>query len=184
MTSNSVTEAVMVPQEESFRTVLGHFASGVVAVTGIADDGYPTGLTVSSFTSVSLSPPLVSFCAALTSRTWPRLRGTGNVCVSILSEQQQDVSRQFARSGADKFRGVEWSRSPGGLPVLDGSLGWLECSVTAEHRAGDHLIVVLRVLRLAANGESGPLIHYRGGYGGFAGPREAGLPEGRPAPIW
>ncbi|WP_327418345.1 flavin reductase family protein [Streptomyces sp. NBC_01233] len=152
------------PEEETFREVLGHFASGVVAVTGMAPDGNPTGLTISSFTAVSLEPLLVSFCIGRTSRTWPLLRASDSICINILSEHQQNVSACLARSGGKKFSGLGWSRSPGGLPLLDGTLAWLEGTVDAQHQAGDHDIVVTQVRDLGIVESSGPLIHYRGAY--------------------
>ncbi|MER5539958.1 flavin reductase family protein [Streptomyces mirabilis] len=154
----------MTPEKKRFREVLGHFASGVVAVTGMAPDGNPTGLIVSSFTAVSLEPLLVSFCIGRTSRTWPLLRATDSICINILSEHQQDVSACLARSGGQKFSELGWSRSPAGLPLLDGALAWLEGTVDAHHRAGDHDIVVTQVRGLGVAERSGPLIHYRGAY--------------------
>ncbi|MEY9890095.1 3-hydroxy-9,10-secoandrosta-1,3,5(10)-triene-9,17-dione monooxygenase reductase component [Catenulispora sp. MAP5-51] len=153
------------PDAESFLAVLSRLASGVVAVTGLADGG-PVGLTVSSFVSVSLDPPLVSFCVARTSRTWPLLRTGGRVCVNILSQEQAVDAARFALRDADRFGGVRWRPSPAGLPVLDGGLAWLECTVQVEHGAGDHDIVVCRVDRLDEGAaESGPLVRFRGAYG-------------------
>ncbi|GAA2100704.1 flavin reductase family protein [Streptomyces albiaxialis] len=155
--------APTVPEQGAFREVMGHFATGVVAVTGLAGHA-PAGLAVNSFTSVSLAPPLVSFCVARTSRTWPRIRGTGLVCVNILHEDQRDISRRMATSGGDKFRGLTWTDSPSGLPLIDGVIGWLECAVDDEHPAGDHAIVVARVRHMEARGADRPLVFYRGGY--------------------
>lgn len=152
------------PGKEVFREVLGHFASGVVAVTGMTPDDNPTGMIISSFTAVSLEPLLVSFCIGRTSRTWPLLRASNSLCVNILSEHQQNVSACLAHSGGEKFSEVRWSRSPGGLPLLDGSLAWLEVTVEAEHKAGDHDIVVTEIRDLGVVGSCGPLIHYRGAY--------------------
>jgi 3-hydroxy-9,10-secoandrosta-1,3,5(10)-triene-9,17-dione monooxygenase reductase component len=153
-----------------FRTILGHFATGVVAVTAIdPETGRPAGLAANSFTSVSLDPALVSFCVAHTSSTWPRLRRAERFCVNILSADQREISVRLAARGGDKFAGLAWSGSPGGGPVLDGALAWLECSVEAEHVAGDHVIVVARVHHLDRRHDGDPLIFYRGAYGGFAG---------------
>ncbi|MEU1283761.1 flavin reductase family protein [Kitasatospora sp. NPDC005856] len=158
------------PDPAGFRRVLGHFATGVAAVTGM-DAGVPVGLLVSSFTSVSLDPPLVSFCVAHTSTSWPRLRGGRRHGICFLAAGQYGQARRLATaSGDSKFHGVAWSASPSGLPVLDGALAWLECSVEAEHPAGDHVIVVSRVHRLAKAGDTsgaGPLVLFRGGYGRF-----------------
>ncbi|HEV7870413.1 MAG TPA: flavin reductase family protein, partial [Modestobacter sp.] len=93
------------------RDVLGHFVSGVTVVTAMGADG-PLGFTCQSFSSLSLDPPLVAFAPARTSTTWPRLREAGRFCVNVLAEEQSDLSRQFARSGTDKFAGVSWAPSP------------------------------------------------------------------------
>jgi 3-hydroxy-9,10-secoandrosta-1,3,5(10)-triene-9,17-dione monooxygenase reductase component len=154
---------------QHFRNVLGRFATGVVAITAIGPDGEPCGLAANSFTSVSLDPPLVAFCVAHTSTSWPRVRSAGRLCVNVLSEHHERVSRQLATSGGDKFAGVPWSPSPGGSPVIDGALAWIDCSVEAEHLAGDHVIVVARVHDLDAHLDHGPLVFFRGHYGGFQG---------------
>jgi flavin reductase (DIM6/NTAB) family NADH-FMN oxidoreductase RutF len=153
-----------------FRTVLGRFATGVVAITAIdPETGRPGGLAANSFTSVSLDPALVSFCVAHTSTTWPRLRRAERHCVNILSASQREVCLRLAAKGGEKFAGLKWSASPGGGPVLDGALAWLECSVEAEYVAGDHMIVVARVHHLEGYHDGEPLIFYRGAYGRFAG---------------
>ncbi|MFB9838982.1 flavin reductase family protein [Actinoallomurus acaciae] len=153
-----------------FRSILGRFATGVVAITAIDPaTGAPTGLAANSFTSVSLEPALVSFCVAHTSTTWPRLRAAERLCVNILSAPQREVCLQFAAKGAEKFAGLEWSESPGGGPVIDGALAWLDCSVEAEYPAGDHMIVVARVHHLDRHHDGEPLIFYKGSYGRFQG---------------
>jgi 3-hydroxy-9,10-secoandrosta-1,3,5(10)-triene-9,17-dione monooxygenase reductase component len=161
-----VPDAAPTIDEARYRQVLGHFATGVTVVTG-TDAGHPVGLAVNSFTSVSLAPPLVAFCVSGRSSTWPRLRGSGQFCVNILAEDQEALSRAFAAHGSDRFQGVGWRRSPAGDPILDGALAWLDCTVHAEHGAGDHDIVVGRVQALSVEHEGRPLVFYRGGYGRF-----------------
>ncbi|MFG1702257.1 flavin reductase family protein [Nonomuraea sp. M3C6] len=154
-----------------FRQVLGRFATGVVAITAVDPlDGRPYGLAANSFTSVSLNPPLVAFCVAHTSTSWPKVRGAKVVTVNVLADDQQAVCAQMAAKGGDKFAGLEWTGSPGGNPVLEGALAWIDCAVEAEHLAGDHVIVVARVLQLDTHAEGGPLVFFRGGYGGFVEP--------------
>ncbi|TDE55889.1 flavin reductase [Nonomuraea mesophila] len=154
-----------------FRQVLGRFATGVVAITAVEPvSGEPCGLAANSFTSVSLDPPLVAFCVAHTSTSWPKVRGAKVVTVNVLAEHQRSVCAQLAAKGGDKFAGLEWTGSPGGNPVLDGSLAWIDCAVEAEHLAGDHMIVVARVLQLDTYADGGPLVFFRGGYGGFVEP--------------
>ena len=149
-----------------YRAVLGHFATGVTVIAAM-DGDHPAGLSVNSFTSVSLDPPLVAFCVAKRSSTWPRIRETGQFTVSILAEDQEELSRVFATSGADKFRGVAWWAGPSGGPVLAGAVAWIDCTVESEHEAGDHVIVVGWVRDLDVAADSKPLIFYRGGYGRF-----------------
>lgn len=158
------------PDSRRFRQVLSRFATGVVAITAVDPvDGRPCGLAANSFTSVSLNPPLVAFCMARTSTSWPKVRGAKVLTVNVLAETQQAVCARMAAKGGDKFAGLSWTGSPGGNPVLDGALAWLDCAVEAEHPAGDHVIVVARALQLDTHADGGPLVFYRGGYGGFVG---------------
>ncbi|HVL27861.1 MAG TPA: flavin reductase family protein [Acidimicrobiales bacterium] len=152
--------------EARFRSVLGHFATGVTVVAGV-DGGEPLGLSVNSFTSVSLDPPLVAFCAARSSSTWPRLRSVGAFTVNVLAQHQEYLSRRFAARDRDKFRGLRWWAAPSGAPVIDEVLAWIDCTLEAEYGAGDHMIVVGRVQELDVAVEGRPLIFYRGGYGRF-----------------
>ena len=148
----------------TLREVLGHFASGVVVVTAAGPAG-PLGFTCQSFASLSLDPPLISFAAARTSRTWPAIRSIGSFCVNVLAADHQRYSAQFARSGADKFAGVRWQPGPGGSPRLDGVVAWIDCTVHDEHDGGDHTIVVGRVRALGADPARAPLLFHRGRYG-------------------
>ncbi|MCA1691609.1 MAG: flavin reductase family protein [Acidimicrobiales bacterium] len=159
------TDAASINQAR-FRQILGHFATGVTVVTAL-DGGTPVGLSVNSFTSVSLDPPLVAFCVARSSGTWPRIREAGRFCVNVLAENQEDVSRVFATRGPDKFQGIGWRPAPSGAPILAGVLAWVDCSLEAEYDGGDHVLVVGRVQELELSTEGGPLIFYRGGYGRF-----------------
>jgi 3-hydroxy-9,10-secoandrosta-1,3,5(10)-triene-9,17-dione monooxygenase reductase component len=149
-----------------FRQVLGHFVTGVTVITAV-HDGEPAGLAVNSFTSLSLEPPLVAFCAAKSSTTWPSIQAAGRFCVNILAEDQEDVSRLFATRGADKFRGMGWRPAESGSPILAGVLAWIDCVTDVEHDGGDHLIVVGRVLDVGVPREQKPLVFFRGGYGRF-----------------
>src|SRR5258708_40262319 len=96
--------------EHHFRTVLGHFATGVAVVTAMEGDE-PVGLTIQSLTSLSIDPPLILICPALSSTSWPRIAPVGRLCVNLLAEGQESLARQFARSGADKYAGVTWQPS-------------------------------------------------------------------------
>jgi flavin reductase (DIM6/NTAB) family NADH-FMN oxidoreductase RutF len=146
------------------REVLGHFASGVTVVTAVDDDG-PLGFTCQSFSSLSLDPPLVVFAPSRTSATWPRLRGLGRFCINVLAEGQDAVSQSFARSGVDKFAGVDWTPSAQGSPVLDGVVAWIDTQLWAEYDGGDHTLVAAKVLDLGADPTLRPLLYHRGSYG-------------------
>ena len=155
----------MTVEPGQFRTVLGHFASGVVIVTGMHDDG-PSGLTCQSFFSLSLDPPLVAFAPGKTSKSWPKASFTGNLCINVLSSDQESLAWTFADSGTDKFSGVGWTPAGHGAPHIADALAWIDCTVEQIHEAGDHYLVVARVIDLeAAEGE--PLVFYRGGFGSF-----------------
>jgi 3-hydroxy-9,10-secoandrosta-1,3,5(10)-triene-9,17-dione monooxygenase reductase component len=150
----------------AMRSVLGHFCTGVAVVTGI--DVEPVGLTMQSLTSVSLDPPLILICPQKSSTSWPRIARTGSFCVNVLSAGQHELGLRFARSGGDKFTGVPWHASTAGAPRLDAALAHIDCAVHAVHEAGDHLVVLGRVTELAADGELGPLLFYRGEFGSLA----------------
>ncbi|WP_103337747.1 flavin reductase [Amycolatopsis sp. CA-126428] len=153
---------------QHFRHVLGHFPTGVAAVTSCDDTGAPVGMTVGSFTSVSLSPPLVAFLPGKHSRTSATIQRHGRFCVNMLGAHQETASRSFASGGDRKFDGLGWTWSPNGLPRVDNSLAWIECTVYAVHEAGDHNIVIGQVTALDAPQPSLPLLFFQGGYGRFA----------------
>lgn len=146
------------------RAVLGHFASGVVVITASGPDG-PLGFTCQSFSSLSLEPPLVTFCPARSSTTWPRIREVGRFCVNVLADDHAELSTAFARSGTDKYAGVRWAPAPSGAPILDGVAAWIDCSLGHEYPGGDHTIVAGRVHDLGADGTRLPLLFHRGAYG-------------------
>lgn len=148
-----------------FRNALGNFATGIAIMTTRGSDGRLVGITVNSFSSVSLDPPLVSFCLdrnALSLQSF--LTGT-HFGVNVLSEGQEALSAAFARSSvADKFDGLSFAVGTNGCPLLPDCLSHLECVREALHDAGDHLIVIGRVVGLAHHGEGKPLLYFRGRY--------------------
>jgi 3-hydroxy-9,10-secoandrosta-1,3,5(10)-triene-9,17-dione monooxygenase reductase component len=148
---------------DTYRSVLGHFCSGVVIVTSGEGDT-PIGMTVQSFTSLSLDPPLVLFCPAVTSTTWPRVRDTGKFCINVLGHHHEYLCRQFAVSGGDKFGAAPWQWSSNGNPVIDGCLSYIECTLEAVHDAGDHHIAVGRVPGLRLGDSQRPLLFFRGSF--------------------
>ncbi len=155
-------------ESAKFRQVLGHFPTGVTVITAKADGAPPVGMAIGSFASLSLDPPLVLFCPARTSSSWPQIRAAGSFCANILAADQEDLCRVFASKAPDKFEGLGW-RAHGltHAPVLEDVLAWIACEIEAVHEGGDHDIVVGRVVELEIEREGLPLIFFRGGYGSF-----------------
>lgn len=159
------------PDADSFRHVLGHYPTGVAVITAQSAHG-PVGMAVNSFTALSLNPPLVLFCPAQTSTTWPLLREVGTIAINVLSARQEWVSRKFAARSPDRFSEIAWSVGDNGAPLLDDALGWLECSVTAEYPAGDHTVVIAEIELMGVHEAIGdPLVFFRGAY--YSGITEA-----------
>lgn len=152
------------PHAQRFRHVLGHLPTGASIITTTDAAGLPLGLSCNSFTSVSLRPPLVSFCPAKSSTTWPRMRRSARFAVNVLAEDQHDLCRRFSLQGIDRFTDVGWAPSRYGNPLIEGALAWIDCETIDEHDAGDHTIVVAAVLDLESPGTTGPLIFFRGRY--------------------
>ena len=157
-----------VAQARRFRDVLGRFASGVTVVTSTSA-GQPVGMTCQSFSSVSLDPPLVLFVPARTSRAWPLIQRAGKFCVNFLAADQAELSNQMASRGVDKFTGVSWAPSEQtGSPILGGTLGYVDCQIHTVHEAGDHYVVIGRVLDLDLtepdSEKAQPLLFFQGQY--------------------
>jgi len=149
-----------------FRKVLAHLPTGVSIITAHGGGG-PVGMAANSVTSVSLDPPLVLFCPARTSTTWPDLRAAERFCINIMAGHHEEVTRRFAARGVDRFAGVSFEDRPCG-PALVDAVAWIECVLDAEHDAGDHTIVVARVTAMEAGPEiAEPLVFFRGAYGSF-----------------
>lgn len=149
-----------------YRRVLGHYPTGVVVVAAI-DDGHPVGLAIGSFFSVSLEPPLVGFCVARTSSSWPRIESSGSFGITVLAEDQHETSGRFASKVVDKFEGETWIHAPvTGSPLIEGGLEHLDCKLHSVLDGGDHVIVLGRVVYLdVIRDEVGPLLFFKGGYG-------------------
>lgn len=141
------------------RRVFGAFPTGVTAVAALVE-GAPVGIAASSFTSVSLDPPMVSVCIAHTSSTWPQLRTAGRFGVSVLGAHQEAAGRALSGRGADRFAALSWRATHDGAVLIDSATAWLECSIEQEIRAGDHDIVLLRVHDLDADIEVAPLVFH------------------------
>jgi len=150
-----------------FRRILGHYPTGVCAVTAIAD-GAPAAMIVGSFTSVSLDPPLVAFLPDRKSTSWPKIAATGRFCVNVLAAHQEDVCRALSSKAPDKFDAVSYRLSKTGLPILQGVVAWIECDLYAVHEAGDHFIAIGQVRAMDIEHPHTPLLFFQGGYGQFA----------------
>lgn len=182
VTPPSVSTVGPVTTPDRFRHVLGHFCTGVTVITATDADG-PAGFTCQSFTALSLDPPLVLFCPAKTSGTWRRIECAGRFCANVLTDGQRDLARQFASQVPDKFEGVTWSPLPPagtpllqGPPLLAGALAWVDASVETVHDAGDHYVVIGRVLDLGTDAVlDPPLLFYRGRF--TITEPESGTPE-------
>jgi 3-hydroxy-9,10-secoandrosta-1,3,5(10)-triene-9,17-dione monooxygenase reductase component len=156
--------SVVTFEERHFRNVLGHFATGVAVVTAIDGDTL-AGMTVQSFCSLSLDPPLIVVCPGLSSTSWPRIERAGRLCVNLLAEGQERLARQFSKPGIDKYEGVGWTPAPHtGSPVIEGALAWIDCTAERAYSGGDHLIVVCRVHALSARTDRRPLIFFQSGF--------------------
>ena len=151
---------------QQFRATMSHFCTGVVVATACLN-GEPVGFAAQSFVSLSLDPPLVALCPAKTSTSWPKIREAGHFCINMLSASQQSICDAFARSGGDKFSGLEWQPGLTGSPVLSGILAYADCVLEAEHDAGDHTVAIGRVEELRTIEAGTPLLFFRGGYGTF-----------------
>jgi flavin reductase (DIM6/NTAB) family NADH-FMN oxidoreductase RutF len=148
------------------REVFGIFPTGVVAVAALVD-GVPVGLAASSFTSVSLDPPLVSFSIANASKTWPDLRRASHLGVTILADHHSAVARQLAGAVEQRFAGLPLTVTDDGAVTLDGGLAHFDTTIHQEVLAGDHTIVLLRLhtARSARDAAPSPLVFHRSRFG-------------------
>jgi flavin reductase (DIM6/NTAB) family NADH-FMN oxidoreductase RutF len=154
----------MTIDQDSFRSVLGRFASGITVVTSRDATGRDVGMTVSAFASVSLRPPLVSVCIDHAASMYDALRGATRFGVNILASDQEALSRRFAAmDSSHRFEGIGYERGESGVVLLDDALAHLECVLVAQHEAGDHTLFIGEVERASAR-DARPLLYYRGGY--------------------
>ncbi len=152
---------------DEFKRVMGCFAAGVTVITTVDDGGRPFGLTATAFSSLSKNPPMCLVCVDQKAEARPVIRTHSRFAVNILSDGQQDLSAQFARSDPNKFDGVSWDAGPvTGSPLIAGALASAECEVVEMHVGGDHDIFVggLKTVRV---GKGKPLMYWNGGYGTF-----------------
>jgi flavin reductase (DIM6/NTAB) family NADH-FMN oxidoreductase RutF len=164
---------------ERYRQVMGRLPTGVVAITGVEDDGSDLGFIVGSFHSLSLDPPIVTFSVGHTSSTWPRIRRKQVFTVNVLSSTQVDACKALSGKGADKFKSVDYMPGPLGAPRLRDSIAWIDCTVQAEVLVGDHFMVIGDVGAMeSADGD--PLLFQAGKFGTYTplSPELSSTPQG------
>jgi flavin reductase (DIM6/NTAB) family NADH-FMN oxidoreductase RutF len=152
--------------QHTFREVFSHLATGVTVITAHGEGG-PTGMAANSVTSVSLDPPLLLVCAAVTSATWPLIRTSRSFCVNVMAGNQEPTVRRFASTTTSRFEGIRWDRARFG-PALHGAIAHIGCCLEREVPAGDHVVALGRVLELEAHSGLDPLLFFRGSFGSFS----------------
>ena len=155
--------ALRVVTSDEFRRACGRFATGITIATVLDADGLPHGLTVNSFSSVSLDPPLVSICLGHAVTVIDAFRESTHFGLNMLSDSQRDLSDRFARKGQDRFEGIDWYRGENGAPLLPDVLAAVECATRHRVTAGDHDIFIAEMVS-AQVAEGEPLIYYASRY--------------------
>lgn len=149
----------------TMRQVLGHYPTGVSIVSAIGTDGAPVGLTIGSFSSVSLEPPLVAFYPMRTSNTFKEIRAAGAFAVNVLGSNHDYYCRAFSRDRSERFSGIDWEPRAIGAPILANAAAWIDCTVERIEEAGDHYWVLGRVRALDIGTGAEPLVFFKGGFG-------------------
>src|ERR1700761_8466623 len=167
-TANELSSGTSAIDPRDFRNALGTFATGVTIITAMADDGKPYGLTCNSFASVSLNPPLVLWSLGMYSQGLPIFQNASHFTVNVLGASQQALASKFAKSGVDRFDGVDWKPGLGGAPLIAGSVAYFRCRPANVFCGGDHVIFLGGVEAYAYN-KNEPLLFLSGGFGRFAG---------------
>jgi flavin reductase (DIM6/NTAB) family NADH-FMN oxidoreductase RutF len=154
----------MTLDSDSFRSVLGRFASGITVITAVDGEGRDVGMTVSAFCSVSLHPPLVQACVDRVASMFDTLQHAERFGVNVLAAEQEALSRRFAAvESTHRFDGIGYTRGENGVVLLDDALAHIECRIVSRYEAGDHMMFVGEVERATAR-DARPLLYYRGGY--------------------
>lgn len=147
---------------DPFKAALGRFATGVTIVTARGTDGVPVGLTVNSFNSVSLAPPLVLWSLSHTSSALSVFAHARHYAIHVLSAQQKDLAVCFASKGVDRWADVVYADNEHGVPLIDGAIATFECHARSQYAEGDHLIFVSEVTRCSHRVEQRPLLYHGG----------------------
>ncbi|MDO8840165.1 MAG: flavin reductase family protein [Parvibaculum sp.] len=166
MTETEGAETTATPAHDArrFRDALGWFTTGVAVVTTRLPGGAPIGITVNSFSSVSLDPPLVLWCLDKKSDTLSAFAVSTHFTVNVLREEHQEISSRLSRKGDHSLTGLAVVERKSGCPALKEALAHFECEVEARHDAGDHVIMIGRVLNFDYAKDGRPLLYHRGGY--------------------
>ena len=163
--------------ERAFRNALGQFPTGVCVVTAQAPDGEDLGMTMSSFNSLSLDPPLVLFSIDQRALSLPQWQAAKGYAINVLAEGQQNISGRFARAKSNKWAGIDFDRGHAGAPLLSGVSARFECRPHADHDGGDHVLFIAEVVRFRGFANRSPLIFCQGNYAALK-------PSDEPAPLW
>jgi hypothetical protein len=150
--------------QSQFRHALGQFATGVTVVTAVNPAGGLVGLTVSSFNSVSLAPPLVLWSLALKSASMVALLACRHYAINVLSAEQTALANQFATKDIDRYAGVQWQPGQHGVPLITGAVATFECFNRSRHEEGDHIIFVGEVERCTHVDQAPPLLYHGGAF--------------------
>ena len=153
----------MALDSREIRDIMGHFATGVTVVTTRDGAGSPFGLTVNAFTSLSLNPPLVVVCIDKAAQCYSCFEESKVFAINVLSEDQEELSRRFATKGIEKFGEIKWHRGENNVPLLDGSIGTIECKIVNSYEGGDHTIYLGEIVSANAT-EDRPLLFFKGKY--------------------
>lgn len=151
-----------------FRRTLGHYPTGVCAITAVTPSGERAAMVVGTFTSVSLDPPLVGFFPDKRSKSWAMIHEAGRFCVNVLASDEKELCMTFSRPSDDKYAGVDYTLSANGSPVLTSAMAWIDCDIHDVIETGDHYLVLGLVREMKAVRQADPMLFFVGSYGGFA----------------
>lgn len=163
MSSKAVPDPLVPVEASLYRRACGRFATGITVVTVLDESGHPHGVTMNSFTSVSLDPPLVLVSIDLKNAILGHFISSTWFAINILAEHQEHLSRRFSSATEERFVGVDWYAGASGMPILDGVIASLECAVVKTFEAGDHTMLIGEV-RHAEYREGRPLVYFASGY--------------------
>ena len=165
-TANELSSGSSGLDPRDFRNALGTFATGVTIITAMADDGKPYGLTCNSFASVSINPPLVLWSLGMYSQGLPIFQNASHFAVNVLGVSQAPLAAKFAKSGVDRFTGVDWKPGLGKAPLIADSVAYFQCRAASRYYGGDHVIFLGAVEAYAYNRRE-PLLFLGSGFGRF-----------------